>query len=101
MVGALIQRIQVKGNHSPLLFLVLAACLVAAPFPVAGAHEQHGKDAARSAMNKHWQDRLTAAVGSAASVAIDESGRLWLARMEKGHVLVSRSDDEGRTLSMK
>jgi len=68
---------------------------------LATAHEQHGASAtsgaAGEAMSRHWQERLTAAVGSTASVAVDESGRLWLARMEKGHVWVSRSDDGGKT----
>jgi hypothetical protein len=63
------------------------------------AHEQHSNNAASNAMSRHWQERLTAAVGSSVSVAADEVGRLWLARMEKGHVWVSRSDDGGKTFS--
>ena len=78
-----------------LLLAVLLSLLV---LP-AMAHEQHGSNATRDAMSKHWQERLTAAVGSTASVAADETGRLWLARMEKGHVWVSRSDDGGKTFA--
>lgn len=77
---------------------LLAVILSLAVLP-ATAHEQHGNNAARDAMSKHWQERLTAAVGSTASVAADETGRLWLARMEKGHVWVSRSDDGGKTFA--
>lgn len=47
-------------------------------------------------MNRQWQERLNAAVGTAVSVAADEQGTLWLVRMEKGHVWISRSDDGGK-----
>ena len=77
---------------------LLAAGLALVVLPVQ-AHEQHGNSAASNAMSKHWQERLTAVVGSSVSVAADEAGRLWLARMEKGHVWVSRSDDGGKTFA--
>jgi hypothetical protein len=77
---------------------LLAAGLALVVLPVQ-AHEQHSNNAASNAMSRHWQERLTAAVGSSVSVAADEVGRLWLARMEKGHVWVSRSDDGGKTFS--
>ncbi len=78
--------------------LLLAVVFSLAVLPLT-AQEQHANNAARDAMSKHWQDRLTASVGSSVSVAADETGRLWLARMEKGHVWVSRSDDGGKTFA--
>ena len=77
---------------------LLATGLALVVLPVQ-AHEQHSNNAASNAMSRHWQERLTAAVGSSVSVAADEVGRLWLARMEKGHVWVSRSDDGGKTFA--
>lgn len=83
----------------------LAAWAVAAVLCLGGAlpapaHEQHaGAAAAREAMNRNWSERLSAAVGSTVAVAADEAGVLWLARMEKGRVRVSRSDDGGRSFS--
>lgn len=67
----------------------------------AAAHEQHTAPAspAREAMTRAWNERLSAAVGNAVSVAADEHGVLWLARMEKGHVWISRSEDGGRTFA--
>ena len=78
--------------------LVRAFVLAMLAAPLA-AHEQHGTSSARDAMARHWQERLTAAVGATASVAADEQGVLWLARMEKGHVWISRSGDGGKTFS--
>lgn len=82
------------GSLRALLAPVLFAVLLPA-----GAQEQQGSNAARDAMSRHWQERLTAASGSAVSLAADESGRLWLARMEKGHVWVSHSDDGGKSFA--
>jgi hypothetical protein len=84
-------------RHRKVGAAILVAALLAA-VPVT-AHEQHGNHAAREAMNRNWNARLTAAVGSTASVAADETGRLWLTRMERGHVWVSHSDDGSSTFS--
>jgi len=70
--------------------------LAAAVHP-ALAHDDHAASAARDAMNRHWQERLAARAGAAVSVAADAGGRLWLARVDKGHVVVSRSGDGGKT----
>jgi len=79
-----------------LRFLAVAAAAAWLSSMPLAAHEQHGKTSARDAMNRQWQERLNAAVGTAVSVAADEQGTLWLARMEKGHVWISRSDDGGK-----
>jgi len=83
----------VSRLHRPLALLSLL--LVPLFATSAAAHEQHGADAARTAMNQRWQERLATGKGTAVSVAADEQGTLWLARMERGQVRVSRSTDGG------
>lgn len=65
----------------PALVLLAALALVR---PVSAA------DAASS-----WAARLKAEKPLAVSAAFDPRGRLWLARVERGRVLVARSDDGG------
>ncbi|MDX1252564.1 MAG: exo-alpha-sialidase [Gammaproteobacteria bacterium] len=45
-----------------------------------------------------WQTALTKPP-IAVSAAFDSSGRLWLAKVENGYVLVSHSDDTGKTFN--
>lgn len=85
-------------RRSGVTGIVMSVIALLAALPLL-AHEQHGNNAARDAMTRNWNARLTAAVGSTASVAADETGRLWLARMEKGHVWVSHSDDGGKVFA--
>lgn len=65
------------------LILLAALCLVA---PVHAAEAGHAGQ---------WAARLTLAKPLAVSAAFDAQGRLWLARVEQGHVLVSASTDGG------
>jgi len=49
-------------------------------------------------MSKMWQSSL-ARQQLAASAVFDERGTLWLAQVQDGHVLVSHSEDQGKTYS--
>lgn len=84
------------GSRAAALAAVVLLGLASAP---AAAHGEHRNTAARDAMNRHWQERLTARAGAAVAVVADASGRLWLARVEKGHVVLGRSDDGGKTFA--
>lgn len=58
-------------------------------------HSQHG---AKPDMGRMWQE-MSRKPQLAASAAFDFQGRLWLAHVRDGQVLVRSSDDEGRTWS--
>ena len=76
----------------------IAALLLAAVFP-ASAHEDHaGHGSAKPDGGKMWQDALKKPALSA-SAAFDAEGRLWLAAAKEGFLLVSRSDDKGKTFA--
>lgn len=70
-------------------------------------HEGHGHDhkhdtkAGKPAhdMNKMWVDMRAKKVGMAVSIAADEKGKLWLVRMQDGHIRVSHSVDDGKHFS--
>lgn len=71
--------------------LLLAVALTAA------AHEDHaGHGAAKPDVGKMWLDMLKKPALSP-SAAFDADGRLWLAAVKDGFLLVSRSDDKGKT----
>ncbi len=76
-----------------LLLLFLSAVALAHE----SAHAAHAPAAPRHDMAKMWADNLSRAAGTGVSVAADENGGLWLARMQGGHILVSRSDDGGKS----
>lgn len=63
----------------------------------AGHDGSHGKSEAgagqRNLAPRH--EKTTLAIGA----ALDEDGRLWLAKIENQRLVVSRSDDEGQTFS--
>lgn len=74
------------------LAALLLACSVAAPLArAAESGAGHGGQ---------WAARLTVAKPLAVSAAFDARGRLWLARVEQGHVLVSSSNDGGMAFGL-
>lgn len=68
-----------------MLFSVLLACTL--------TWTAHAHPDAAHAMHMDMQAEPALGVGA----AFDARGRLWLARVQGGHVLVSRSDDLGKT----
>src|SRR3569832_155250 len=74
-------------------FLSCALLLVSAAVTAAAA--EHRRVDARPDRNAMWQAMLTKQQTLAVSVAFDGEGRLWRARVQDGHVLVDRSDNEG------
>ncbi len=75
----------------------VAALLVAAL--AAGCAATHKHDAAKPMdRNAMWQKSLSRAP-MAATAAFDAHGRLWLASVENGHVLLRHSDNFGKTYS--
>ena len=80
--------------HFRLPSLLLASGLLLGALP-AGAHEHP----AATPMARHWQERLTAAKGSAVAVAADEQGRLWSVDMRQGQLWLSRSSDGGKSFA--
>jgi hypothetical protein len=62
------------------------------------AHE-HAPAKAGQDMARMWAETIAREVGTGVSLAADEAGVLWLARMQGGHVRVSRSDDGGKQFS--
>lgn len=80
--------------------IFIAAISAAIPFTQAAEHAHDAKAAKpKHDMNKMWAEMRTRAVGMAVSVAADEKGVLWLARMQDGHIKVSRSEDNGKHFS--
>lgn len=61
------------------------------------ASHRHG-DGRNTDLNAIWQ-RSLARAPTAVTAAFDPRGRLWLAGVEHGHVLVRHSDDLGKTFS--
>ena len=81
----------------PVIGILLITGLVqaqAASQPAAG--QPH--DPAKHDMAKMWQTSL-ARQPLAATATFDANGRLWLASVKDGHVMVSHSDDQGKTYS--
>jgi hypothetical protein len=74
-----------------LLALFLALLLVLVP----AARAEHGGPAATPAPGGMWAARMKAAKPLAISAAFDQRGRLWLLRVERGHVLIEVSEDGG------
>lgn len=80
--------------------IFMAVISAAIPFTEAAEHAHDAKAAKpKHDMNKMWAEMRTRAVGMAVSVAADEKGVLWLARMQDGHLKVSRSEDNGKHFS--
>ncbi len=84
--------------------IIIAAVSAVIPFaqPAAQAAEHaHDAKAAKPKhdMNKMWAEMRAKATGMAVSVAEDEKGVLWLARMQEGHIKVSHSEDGGKHFS--
>lgn len=84
--------------------MIIAAISAVIPFaqPAAQAAEHaHDAKAAKPKhdMNKMWAEMRAKATGMAVSVAEDEKGVLWLARMQEGHIKVSHSEDGGKHFS--
>jgi len=76
------------------MVLMLAAAVLA---PASAESEHSGHDTSRDPKSA-WEKSL-ARPALAVGVAADASGRLWRARVETGQVLVSRSDDAGKTFT--
>jgi len=83
---------------------LLVAALLAGGATAASAapeydHATHGGAPDKAvARDRMWQAALARAP-LAATAAFDRQGRLWLARVENGRVLVGRSDDAGKSFS--
>ncbi|MEW5944218.1 MAG: sialidase family protein [Pseudomonadota bacterium] len=86
---------------NPSLFLLAATLAIANP-ALAHDHAEHSQTgatppaAAQANMEKVWKEAL-ARQPLAAMATFDAGGRLWLAKVQGGHVLVSRSDNRGKT----
>lgn len=79
------------------LLPLLAGLLIAAP---AAAHDKHGAAApAKNDYAKVWLERQQNAPRLAVAARFDEQGRLWLARVVGGQLLVSHSTDDGASFS--
>lgn len=79
----------------------LICALATLPFSVAAqehAHHAPQPDDAAARKQRAWEERLKAAP-LAVGAALDAQGRLWLARTENRRLLVSRSDDGGRSFT--
>jgi hypothetical protein len=75
---------------------LLAGCAAAPPAATLNHdHAAHAKPAAKD-RDAMWQASLARAL-LAATAAFDARGQLWQARVEDGRLLVSRSDDAGKT----
>lgn len=80
--------------------LLLLACLLGSPAGTLAAEAEHSHGGAPKPkdMGAMWQVSLARKPVSVSS-AFDREGRLWLARVENGHVLLSHSTDLGKTFS--
>lgn len=83
---------------------VVALAVISAVIPLTVVAEHVHDTQSKSAksghdMNKMWAEMRTRSVGMAVSVASDEKGGLWLARMQDGHIRVSHSEDGGKHFS--
>ncbi len=79
------------------LWVGLACCLAFSGVGLA-ADSKDPAPAKPHDMAKMWKTSL-ARKPVAVTVTFDAKGRLWLASVKDGHVMVSHSDDKGRTLS--
>ena len=79
-----------------LVFALLAGCASAPPAEHA-AHSAPGKPAAMD-RNAMWKTSLLRAP-LAVTAAFDPQGRLWLARVDNGRLLVNRAQDTGKAAS--
>ena len=77
-----------------VLRYLLGVCACLAIGGIAYAAEQ----AKPHDMSQKWQSSLARQQLSASAV-FDERGMLWLARVQDGHVAVSRSEDQGKSFS--
>lgn len=78
--------------------------LVMALLPLVAAAQQHAghapqADDAEARLQRAWEARLAEASPLSVGAALDSRGRLWLARVENRHLLVSHSADGGRNFS--
>lgn len=79
--------------HRALRLLAGAALVLGVPVTVAsGAANDHRHD-----MQARWTAQAAKRDPLGVSVALDERGTLWLARVSDGHLRVSRSRDHGKT----
>lgn len=78
----------------------MIAVFIALPLVQAAEHA-HATETAepKHDMNKMWSEMRARTVGMAVSMAADEKGVLWLARMRDGHIQVSYSEDGGKHFS--
>ncbi len=81
-------------NPTPAVAALLVAALAA------GCAATHKHDAAKPIdRNAMWRKSLARAP-TAATAAFDARGRLWLATVEDGHVVLRHSNDMGKTFSV-
>lgn len=78
--------------------------LAMALLPLVAAAQQHAghapqADDAEARRQRAWEARLAEAAPLSVGAALDSRGRLWLARVENRHLLVSHSTDGGRNFS--
>lgn len=78
--------------------MAVLAATVAAGAWAADEHMHPATTGAKPDRDKMWQQSLARAP-IATTATFDARGRLWLARVAAGHVLVSRSGDLGKTFS--
>ncbi len=80
-----------------MLIKILAIYLLLFTSVSASAHEGHAAGGDKDARLKQmWAKMLEKKNQIGISVASDAKGRLWLVRVEDGHVRVARSDDGGQ-----
>lgn len=81
--------------------IFMTTALMVLPFVQATEHAQAAEPAIghKHDMSKMWADMRARTVGMAVSMAADEQGKLWLARMRDGHIWVSHSEDGGKHFS--
>jgi hypothetical protein len=78
-----------------LIYKLLGIVLLGASF-AASAHEGHTSGGDRETrLQKMWEKMRENKPQIGISVSSDVKGKIWLARVENGHVLVTRSNDGG------
>ena len=87
-----------RGCRLAASVLPLLIALAAAPAP-AQEHAHGSAKASGHDMSKRWAERRASAAGMGVSLATDEAGVLWLARVRDGHVWVSRAAEAGQHFS--
>lgn len=96
MINALQLRLYFTGGL-PGRWIGVALCLAVSGAALAADATQPAPKQPRDAA-KMWQTSL-ARQPLAATATFDAKGRLWLASVKDGHVLVSHSSDQGKTFS--